>query len=149
MQYAIEVLESFQIDFKRTSKLSVAKAMVKKTLQQVLLDRSIDFDKAVRLPPRLVYEQNKIKNLPLFQTFSFEGPLTMSWSNLPSKVDFKSSLEIDKWSKRSHRKSFKASLSMSGKTNQDVVVLLPSSVKELDVCPIPYIKPITYSKFTQ
>ncbi len=149
VQYAIEVLESFQIDFKRISKLSVAKAMVKKTLQQVLLDRSIDFDKAVRLPPRLVYEQKRIKNLPLFQTFSFEGPLTMSWSNLPSKVDFKSSLEIDKWSKRSRRKSFKASLSMSGKTNQDVVVLLPSLVKELDVCPIPYIKPITYSKFTQ
>ena len=149
VQYAIEVLESFKVDFKRTSKLSVAKAMVTKTLQQVLLDRSIDFDKAVRLPPRLVYEQNKIKNLPLFQTFSLEGPLTLSWSNLPSKVDFKSSLEIDKWSKRSHKKSFKASLSMSSKGNQDVIVLLPSTVKELDVCPIPYIQPMTYSKFTQ
>ncbi len=99
-QYAIEVLESFHIDFKQTYKLSVAKSMVNKTLQQVLLDRCIDFDKAIRLPPRLIYKQNKIKNLPLFQTFSFESPLIMSWSNLPSRVDFKSSLEIDKWRPR-------------------------------------------------
>ncbi len=40
-------------------------------------------------------------------------------------------------------------LLVSDKTNQDVLVLLPSTVKELDVCPVPYIQPMTYSKFTQ
>ncbi len=73
----------------------------------------------------------------------------MTWSNLPSKVDFKSSLEIDKWSKRSSKKSFKASLLFSGKNNQNVTVLLPSTVKELDICPVPYIHPITHSKFSK
>ncbi len=73
----------------------------------------------------------------------------MTWSNLSSKVDFNSSLEIDKWSKRSTKKSFKALLSYQGKSNQNVVVLLPSTVKELDVCPIPYIHQITYSKFSK
>ncbi len=73
--------------------------MVNKTLKQVLLDRSINFDKAVSLPPRLVYKQNKIKTLQLFGTFLDKGPVTMTWSKLPSKVDFKSSLEIDKCSR--------------------------------------------------
>ncbi len=72
----------------------------------------------------------------------------MTWSSLPSKVDFNSSLEIDKWSKQSSKKSFKASLSYLGISNQNIIVLLPNTVKVL-VCPIPYIHPITYSKFSK
>ncbi len=87
--------------------------------------------------------------MPLFHMFSVEGPLTLSWSNMPSKVDFKSSLEIDKWSKRSSKKSFKASFSFSSKGSQDIIELLPKTVKYLDVCPIPYIHPITYSKISK
>ncbi len=66
--------------------------------------------------------------------------------NLPNKVDFKSSLEIDKGSKQSSKKSFKASLLFSGKNNLNIIELFPSTVNELDVCPIPYIHPISYSK---
>ncbi len=95
VQYAMEVLESFNVDFKQTSKLSVTKAMANKTLEQVLLNRSIDFDSTVKLPPTLTTIKNSINALQLFWTFSVEGPKTMTWSNLPSKVDFKSSLQID------------------------------------------------------
>ncbi len=84
----MEVLESFKVDFKQTSKLSVAKAMLNKTLEQVLSDRSINVDSIVKLPSRLKYEKGKIKTLKLFQTFSEKGPITMTWSNMPSKVDF-------------------------------------------------------------
>ncbi len=66
VQYAMEVLESFNIDFKRRSKLSIAKAMAKTTLKQVLLDRSVDFDTIVKLPPRLNTAKNSIKELQLF-----------------------------------------------------------------------------------
>ncbi len=141
LQYAMESLESFSTDFKWTSKLSVAKAMVNKTLQQVPRDWYIDFDSTVEFPPRLSYKKSNIKTLQLFRTFSEKGPVIMTWSNSPSKVDFKSSLEIDKWSKRSSKKIIKASL-FSGRSDQKVMVLLPSTIKELDVCLVPYIHPI-------
>ncbi len=69
VQYAMEVLESFNIDFKQTSKLSIAKAMANKTLEQVLLNRSINFDSTVKLPPRLNTAKNSIKELQLFRTY--------------------------------------------------------------------------------
>ncbi len=102
-----------------------SKGMLNKTLEQVLRDQSINFDSSVKRPLRLTYEKGKIKTLQLFWTFLEKGPITMTWSNLPSKVDFKSSLKIDKWSKRSGKKTFKASLSFQGKGNHNVIILMP------------------------
>ncbi len=96
VQYAMEVLELFKVDFKWTSKQSVATAMLNKTLEQVLRDRSIDFESSIKLPPRLTNEKGNIKALYLYQTFLEKDPITMTWSNMSSKVYFKSSLEIDK-----------------------------------------------------
>ncbi len=66
VQNAMEVLESFNIDSKRKSKLSIAKTMANKTLEQVLLDRSINFGSTVKLPPRLTTAKTSIKELQLF-----------------------------------------------------------------------------------
>ncbi len=65
-QYVMKVFESFGIDFKQTSKLSVAKATVNKSLEEVLKDEFINFDSIIKLPPRLTCEKGKIKTLQLF-----------------------------------------------------------------------------------
>ncbi len=80
--YTIDILQSFRIDIEQTSKVLFAKSIFNKSLEQVLRSHSIDFDSIVTLPPRLSFEKDKIKSLTLFQAFSENGPITMTWGNL-------------------------------------------------------------------
>ncbi len=66
---------------------------------------------------------------------------------MPSKVNFKSSLKIDKRSKKSRKETFKASFSFPGKGNLNVIFLMPQTIQELGVCLLPYVHPIPYPKF--
>ncbi len=54
---------------------------------------------------------------------------------------------MNEWSKRSSKKTFKPSLSFPGKGNQNIIILLPQTIKELNGCPVPHVHPIPYSKF--
>ncbi len=40
------------------------------------------------------------------------------------------------------------SFSFPGKGNQNVIISLPQTIKELDVCPVPYVHPIPCSKLS-
>ncbi len=62
----IEVLQSFNIDIKQTSKLSFAKFIINKSLDEILRSHSLDFNSMVTLPPRLPYKKGKIKSFKLF-----------------------------------------------------------------------------------
>ncbi len=82
----------------------------------------------------------------MFQIFSAKAPITMTWSNLPSKTGFKSALEISKWSKRSAKKTFTTSISFAGKNYHPITLGLSQSIKALDVCPVQYLHLIPQSK---
>ncbi len=117
-----------------------------KSLEQVLLGHGVDFNSTVTLPQRLSYQKGKIKSFKLFRTFSEKGPRTMTWSSLPSRENFIKALEIDKWSKKQSKKTFKISIPFSGKGNHVVTVGLPHTIKRNE-CPVPHVHPIPYSKF--
>ncbi len=104
----------------------------------MLRDHSLHFNLSVTLPKRLSYQLGKMKSFKLFQTFSAKGPITVKWSNMPSRADFKSSLEIDNWFKRSNKIMFKASLSFRSKRNYVITMKLPQSIKAFYICPVLY-----------
>ena len=62
----IEVLQAFRIDIKLQSKISLAKSIMNKSLEQVLLSHGVDFNSTVTLPQRLSYKKGKIKSFKLF-----------------------------------------------------------------------------------
>ena len=72
----------------------------------------------------------------------------MTWNNLPSRENFIKALEIDKWSKKQTKKTFKLSLSFPGKGNHVVTIGLPQTIARNE-CPVPHVHPIPYSKFIQ
>ncbi len=100
----IEVLQSFCIDIKQTSKVLFAKSIINKSLEQVLHSHCVDFNSTLTLPPQLSSEKCKIKSFKLFWTFAEKRHMTMMCSNLPSRENFIKALEIDKWSKKQSKK---------------------------------------------
>ncbi len=81
--YTIEVLQSFHIDIQWTSKVSFAKSIINKSLEQVLGSHGVGFNSIVTLPPRLSCKKGKIKSFKLCRTFAEKGPKTMT--RQPSK----------------------------------------------------------------
>ncbi len=59
-----------------------------KSLDPVLLSHGVDFNSTVTLPQRLSYKKGKIKSFKLYRLFSEKGPMSMTWSNLPSREKF-------------------------------------------------------------
>ena len=66
-----------------------------------------------------------------------------------SKADFKSALEIDKWSKGTSKKTFKTSILFPGKSNYNITIGLPQSFQNSPTCPVPYVHPVPFSKYIQ
>ncbi len=91
ISYTIDILQSFHIDIRNTSKF-----IINESLEQLMRNHAVNFNSFVTLPPRLSYEKDKIELFKLFQTFSENGPITMTWSNLPSWENFMTALKTDK-----------------------------------------------------
>ena len=147
--HANEVLRSFGIVLKRLLKASFIKSITNKSLEQVLRDHSIHFNSRVSLTGKLSYQRGKIKSLKLFRTFSEKGPIDIKSSDVRSRADFKSALEIDKWSKGTSKKTFKTSISFPDKSNYDITIGLPQSFQNSPTCPVPYVHPVPFSKYIQ
>ncbi len=142
----IEVLQSFRIDIKQKSKVLFAKSIMNKSLEQDLKSHAVGFNSRVTIPQRLSYEKDKIKSFKLFWTFAEKGPRTMMQSNLPNRENFIKALEIDKWSKKHSKNTFKLSLSFTGKSNHVITIGLPQTINRNE-CPVPHENPILYSKY--
>ncbi len=67
VQHDIEVVESYNINVKCLLRVSFAKLIIKKSLEQVLRSYPISFDLMVTLPPGFSYEDGKIKSFKLFE----------------------------------------------------------------------------------
>ncbi len=78
-----------------------------------------------------------------------KGQIDIKSSNVQSEADFKSALEIDKWSKGKSKKTFKTSTSFPGKSNYNIAIGLPQSFQTFPMCAVPYAHPIPFSKYIQ
>ncbi len=71
------------------------------------------------------------------------------WSELPSKTEFKNSLQISQWSLLQKRKTFKESLPFCDKSDYKITITLPHSNNAFGTCPVPFVHPVPYSKFIE
>ncbi len=120
--------------------------MVSKTMDQVLQEHGINFDRLIPLPPKLSDYKGTIKSIILFCTF-YNKIDNQRWSELPSKTEFKNSLQVSQWLLSQKRKTFKGSLSFCDKSDYVVTITLPHSNNAFGSCPVSFIHPVSYSKY--
>ena len=141
-----DILESLYIKHNRSANKTGPMQMVGKLVYQVLQEHGINFDKMIPLPPTLSYQKDRIKSLVLFCTFNKKID-NQRWSELPSKSEFKNSLQVSQWSSSQKRKTFKGSLLFRDKSDYKITISLPHSRDAFGSCPVPFVHPVSYSKY--
>ncbi len=143
-----DILESLQIKPNRSANKTGPAQMVGKTVDQALQEHGINFDRMIPLPPNLSDQKDRIKSLVLFRTF-YNKIDNQRWSELPSKTEFKNSLQVSQWLSAQKRKTFKGSLSFRDKSDYVVTITLPYSNNAFGSCPVPFVHPVSYSKYIE
>ena len=140
------ILESLQIKPNQSANKTGPTQMVGKMLDQVLQEHGINFDRMILLPPKLSDQKDMIKSLVLFCTF-YNKIDNQRWSELPSKTEFKKTLQVSQWLSPQKRKTFKGSLLFHDKSDYVVTITLPHSNNAFRSCPVPFVHPVSYSKY--
>ena len=141
-----DVLESLEIKPNHSANKTGPTQMVNKTLDQVLRQHGINFDIKVPLPPILSNQKETITSKILFRTFQSKID-SQKWSELPSKIEFKNSLQVSQWLTSQKRRTVKTLLSFGDKSNYVITIALPHSNNAFENCPVPFVHPLPYSKY--